>query len=62
MGIMNETVRAYAEEIAKEYAAEYRLEGKIETIRNKLKDNIPLETVLKCAGINREIFDKYANG
>ena len=63
MGIMNEAVRAYAEEIAKEYAADQRnegiIEGKIEAIKNMLKYNIPLETALKYADIDQATYEEH---
>lgn len=39
---------------------EGRLEGKIETIKNMLKDNIPLETALKYVQIDKATYDEYA--
>lgn len=66
MGTMNEAVKEYVpnqrmEEWIVGWIEGYA-EGKIETIRNMIKDHMPLEIVLKCAGIDREIYDKYANG
>lgn len=62
--IMCEAVREYAKEIAKEYAADQRnegkIEGKIETVRNMLKDNVPLEIALKYTEIDRETYEKHA--
>ena len=48
------------EEYAAAKAIESKIEGKIETIRNMLKENIPLEVALKCAKIDKATFDKYS--
>ena len=50
-----------------EYAAKQRAEGEIkgklekavETVRNMLKKNIPLETALECAEIDRQTYENY---
>lgn len=42
-----------------EYAAAKKIEGKIETIRNMLKENIPLDVALKCAKLDKETYEKY---
>lgn len=51
-----------------EYAAKQKAEGetigeirgKIETIKNLLKENISIDIALKCAGIDRQTYEKYA--
>lgn len=43
-----------------DYAKEREEKGKAETVKNMLKDNIPLETALKYAQIDKETYEKYA--
>ncbi|MCM1276859.1 MAG: Rpn family recombination-promoting nuclease/putative transposase [Lachnospiraceae bacterium] len=43
-----------------EYAATKKIEGKIETIKNMLKENIPFEVALKCAGLDKVTYDKFS--
>ena len=55
------------EEYAKKYGETQRLEGKIEgkiegkvdAVRNMLKKNIPFETALECAEIDKQTYEKY---
>ena len=35
------------------------LESKIKTIRNLLKENMPLEKALECAELDKNTYDKY---
>lgn len=35
------------------------IKGKIETIRNLLKINMPLEEALECAELDKDTYDKY---
>lgn len=38
-----------------------KIEGKIEMIKNLLKDKVPFDTALKCSGLDKETYEKYAN-
>lgn len=40
---------------------EGKLEGKVETVRNLLKENIPFETALRCAELDRQTYERYAD-
>ena len=54
----------YMCDAVKEYANEQRLKGRIEgnvkTVKNMLKEGISLETALKCAELDKETYEKYA--
>lgn len=53
------TMCKLVEDYAKEREEKGRIEGKIEDIKNMLKENIPLEVALKCAQIDKATFEKY---
>lgn len=38
---------------------EGKIEGKLETLKNMLNDNVPLETALRYAGLDRQTYEKY---
>lgn len=57
--IMCEAVREYAKGYAADQRNEGRLEGKIEAIKNMLKENIPLETALKYAEIDKATYEEH---
>ena len=61
--VQNEEVD-YMCKAVEEYAATKKAEGKIEkaveVINNMLKENIPLETALKCAKLDKATYDKYS--
>lgn len=48
------------EDYAKEREELGKINGKVETVKNMLKDNVPLETALKYAKIDKETFEKYS--
>ena len=66
---MCKAVEEYASRRKEEYILEGeikgeikgKIKGKIETIRNMLKENIPLEVALKCAELDKDTYDKYAS-
>ncbi len=43
-----------------EYAVTKMIKGKAETVKNMLKENIPLEVALKCAGLDKATYEKYS--
>lgn len=47
------------EEYAKKREEKGKIEGKIETVRNMLKDGLSMEKALKYADIDRLTYDKY---
>lgn len=57
---MCKAVEEYAAAKATESRLEGKLETKIKTIRNMLKENIPLEVALKCAELDKATYDKYS--
>ncbi len=69
---MCKAVEEYAERYAKEYALEYgkeceekgKLEGKLETkiavVKNMLDRNMPIETALEIAGLDRQTYEKFS--
>ncbi len=66
---MCKAVEEYASRRKEEYILEGeikgeikgKIKGKIETIRNMLKENIPLEVALKCAELDKDTYDKYTS-
>lgn len=64
VGIMCKAVEDYAKEYAKgreeKGKIEGKIEGKVETVKNMIKKNIPFETALECAQIDKATFEKYS--
>lgn len=58
---VEEYARRMSEERIREAKPEWILEGKIETIKNLLKENISLELALKCAELDKDTYDKYTS-
>lgn len=56
---MCKALEEYARSMNKEVFLEGKIEGKIETIRNLLKLNMPLEKALECAELDKNTYDKY---
>lgn len=48
------------EEFAREREERGEIIGKIKTVKNMLKEKIPFETALRCAQIDMETYEKYA--
>ncbi len=57
---MCKAVEEYAERFAKEREENGRIKGKVETVKNMLKNNIAFETALKIAEIDRQTYEKFS--
>lgn len=55
---MSEAQKAF-EEYTQSRFLEGEIKGKIETIKNLLKKNMPLEEALECAELDKATYDKY---
>ncbi len=55
---MSEAQKAF-EEYTQSRFLEGEIQGKIKTIRNLLKINMPLEKALECAELDKATYDKY---
>ena len=51
----------YGEQKKNEGKIEGKLEGKIETIKNLLKNNVSLDIALKCAELDLQTYERYAD-
>ncbi len=68
VGEMCKAVEEYAEKYALEYGKkceekgklEGKLEGKIEAVKNMLDRNMPIETALEIAGLDRQTYEKFS--
>lgn len=47
------------EEYTQSRFLESKIKGKIETIKNLLKKNMPLEEALECAELDKSTYDKF---
>ncbi len=60
---MCKAVEEYANKIAEQkrdgWILEGKIEGKLETIKNLLKKNIPLDIALECAELDYQTYKKY---
>lgn len=57
---MCKAVEEYAERRAIERENLGKIMAKVETIDNLINENIPLETALKCANLDKETYEKYS--
>ena len=59
--IMSSAFEEYARKCEKRGEERGRIEGKIETVRNMLKKNMPFETALELTELDRRTYEKYAS-
>lgn len=52
-------VEEYTKTRVEQARLEAKIEGKIETIRKMIENNIPLETALLCTQIDKETYERY---
>lgn len=62
VGSMCKAVEEYAKKYAEGREEKGELKGKLKTVKNMLKKDIPLETALECAQIDKATFEKYSEG
>lgn len=60
VGFMCKAVEEYAAVKMIEGEIKGEIKGKVETIKNLLKENIPLEVALKCAELDKATYKKYS--
>lgn len=58
--MVEEFAEDYAEKYSKPREEQALLKGKIETVKNMLKEKVPFETALRYAQIDKETYEKYA--
>ena len=47
--------------LVEDYAKEREIVKAVEIVKNMLKKNVPIETALECAQIDKATFEKYSD-